>query len=85
MSVQVEMQTNHPILEVDQVTKDFGGLRAVNRVSLTMERGKVYGLVGPNGAGKTTLFNVLTAFLKPDDGEIYYKSKSNESTRCCSG
>jgi ABC-type branched-subunit amino acid transport system ATPase component len=75
MRIQVESQTNHPILEVDQVTKDFGGLRAVNRVSLTMEKGKVYGLVGPNGAGKTTLFNVLTGFLKPDSGEIYYKSR----------
>ena len=59
---------------VDKLSKDFGGLRALNGVSLSMEQGRVYGLVGPNGAGKTTLFNVLTGFLKPDAGTIRYKS-----------
>jgi branched-chain amino acid transport system permease protein len=59
---------------VERLSKNFGGLRALSQVSLSMEKGRVYGLVGPNGAGKTTLFNVLTGFLKPDEGAIYYKS-----------
>jgi branched-chain amino acid transport system permease protein len=63
-----------PIMVVENLSKNFGGLRALSNVSLSMEKGRVYGLVGPNGAGKTTLFNVLTGFLKPDDGAIYYKS-----------
>jgi ABC-type branched-subunit amino acid transport system ATPase component len=62
------------IMLVDRVTKVFAGLKAVDNVSLAMDKGKIYGLVGPNGAGKTTLFNVLTGFLKPDSGDIYYKS-----------
>ena len=75
MSVQVDPNTKKPMVVVEQVVKDFGGLRAVSGVSLTVEEGKVYGLVGPNGAGKTTLFNLMTGFLKPNSGEIYYKSK----------
>jgi branched-chain amino acid transport system permease protein len=59
---------------VERLSKNFGGLRALNNVSLTMDQGRVYGLVGPNGAGKTTLFNLLTGFLKPDQGDIYYKA-----------
>jgi ABC-type branched-subunit amino acid transport system ATPase component len=69
-----EMPLDRKIMEVEGVTKFFARLRAVSNVSLTMDKGKIYGLVGPNGAGKTTLFNVLTGFLKPDSGEIYYKS-----------
>ncbi len=59
---------------VEQVVKDFGGLRAVSDVSLKLDKGRIYGLVGPNGAGKTTLFNLMTGFLKPTKGEIYYQS-----------
>ena len=69
-----ETLAEEKMMVVDGVTKDFSGLKAINNVSLTMGRGKIFGLVGPNGAGKTTLFNVLTGFLKPDRGEIYYKS-----------
>ena len=75
MNVQVDRQNKPPMVAVEQVVKDFGGLRAVNNVSLTIDTGKVYGLVGPNGAGKTTLFNLMTGFLKPNSGQIYYKSK----------
>ena len=65
-------QHNNPILSVRNVYKRFGGLMAVNGVSLEVKRGSITGLIGPNGAGKTTLFNVLSGFYKPDGGEIYF-------------
>lgn len=58
------------ILETHKLTKDFAGFRAVDKVDLQFEEGRIYALVGPNGAGKTTLFNLLTAFLKPTSGQI---------------
>ena len=59
-----------PILSTDQVTKTFGGIRAVDRCSLSIQAGKITGLIGPNGAGKTTLFNLITGLYAPDDGAI---------------
>jgi len=59
------------ILEVKNITKYFGGIKAVNSVSLKIEKGKIYSLIGPNGAGKTTFFNIISGFLFPDEGEIY--------------
>ncbi|SRR6266568_9119238 len=56
------------ILTVDNVTKSFGGLRAVDGCTLSVAEGSITGLIGPNGAGKTTLFNLVTGFLKPDSG-----------------
>lgn len=58
------------ILEVKNLTMDFGGLRALNNVSLHIQRGKIAALIGPNGAGKTTLFNCLTGIYKPTAGDI---------------
>jgi branched-chain amino acid transport system ATP-binding protein len=52
------------------LTKDFVGLRALDSVSLTLERGEILGLIGPNGSGKTTLINVVTGFLKPTEGRV---------------
>ncbi len=72
---------NQELMVIDGVSKFFSGLTAVQDVSLNISPGKVFGLVGPNGAGKTTLFNVLTGFLKPDKGEVYYKSKRITETR----
>ncbi|MCX8117068.1 MAG: ABC transporter ATP-binding protein [Desulfobacterota bacterium] len=61
-----------PFLEVKNLTKTFGGLRAVNRVSFSMEREEILGLIGPNGAGKTTLLRLMTGILKPDEGSITF-------------
>jgi len=63
------------ILKVENVTKNFGGVSAVRNCSLEVKRGVITGLIGPNGAGKTTLFNIITGFLKPNEGHIYFKNE----------
>jgi branched-chain amino acid transport system ATP-binding protein len=60
------------ILEVEDVTKDFGGLRAVSQVDLRLDPGEILGLIGPNGAGKTTLFNMITGIYAPSTGRIRF-------------
>lgn len=69
------MQDSAPILEVEDVTKAFDGVRAVNRCNLSVRRGTITGLIGPNGAGKTTLFNLITGFLKPTAGRILFRGE----------
>src|SRR3546814_313191 len=60
------------MLEISQLVKEFGGLRAVDDVSFTLRANTITGLVGPNGAGKTTLFNTIAGFHKPDSGMISF-------------
>ncbi|MEV7779235.1 ABC transporter ATP-binding protein [Kitasatospora sp. NPDC088351] len=62
-----------PLLEVSGVTMRFGGLTAVNNVSLTVGEGEIIGLIGPNGAGKTTFFNCLTGLYVPTEGRVAYR------------
>jgi branched-chain amino acid transport system ATP-binding protein len=62
-------------LEVKGITKNFGGLRAVNDVNFSMQRDQVLGLIGPNGAGKTTLLRLITGVLKPDTGSVRFMGK----------
>ena len=64
-----------PILLVDRVVKRFGGVTAVNGVSLSLEAGRIYGLIGPNGSGKTTLFNCITGVEQSDGGQIRFKGQ----------
>ena len=63
------------MLEVKNIGISFGGLKAVDNFSLTIERGQLYGLIGPNGAGKTTIFNLLTGVYKADHGSIFLDGK----------
>jgi branched-chain amino acid transport system ATP-binding protein len=64
------------LLQVSGVSKVFGGLRAVHRVSFDLAEGEILGLIGPNGAGKTTLFNVVSGFMRPDEGTVTYWEES---------
>ena len=64
------------LLSIRDVTRRFGGIVAIDDVSLDVERGQIVGLIGPNGAGKTTLFNVITRLYKPDSGELEFDGKS---------
>lgn len=64
------------LLEVDGVSRRFGGVVALDHVSMTVRRGEVVGLIGPNGAGKTTLFNLITGIYRPDTGDIRFAGRS---------
>ncbi|MEE9418881.1 MAG: ABC transporter ATP-binding protein [Desulfatiglandaceae bacterium] len=64
-----------PFLEIEDLNKGFGGLRAVDRVGFTMGRDEILGMIGPNGAGKTTILRLITAILKPDSGLIRFRGK----------
>ncbi|MGA2465723.1 MAG: ABC transporter ATP-binding protein [Thermodesulfobacteriota bacterium] len=62
--------------EAKGITKEFGGLTAVNKVTFHINRGEIFGLIGPNGAGKTTLFNLVAGVYKPDGGSIEFNGKA---------
>ena len=64
------------ILKLVDVTKSFGGLKAVHNLSLEVNEGDILGLIGPNGAGKTTVFNLITGFLHPENGDIIFNGHS---------
>jgi len=65
-----------PLLTVEHVTRRFGGIVALDGVSIDSEPGEIVGLIGPNGAGKTTLFNVITRLYKPQSGDLRFEGKS---------
>ncbi len=64
--------SNNKILHTEKVVKNFGGLTAVNKVSMDVREGQIYGLIGPNGAGKTTFLNCIAGSLKPSAGKVYF-------------
>lgn len=67
-----------PLLTVNDLTKNFGGLAAVSHVNITLEENELIGLIGPNGAGKTTLFNLLTGVYEPSSGDVLLKIGKKE-------
>jgi branched-chain amino acid transport system ATP-binding protein len=69
------MNMRPSFLEVQSLTKHFGGLTAVDSVSFQVDRGQIVGLIGPNGAGKTTLLRLITGILRPDSGKVRFKGK----------
>lgn len=75
------MAEKHKLLEVKGLTMDFGGLRAVDSVSLEVHEGEIAALIGPNGAGKTTFFNCITGIYTPTKGDILLHPKGLESRR----
>lgn len=63
------------LLEIKNLSRSFGGLKALDSLDASIEGGSMTGLIGPNGAGKTTLFNVITGVLEPDSGKVYFKGE----------
>ncbi len=67
--------SGEPLLRVEGLGKSFGGVKAVDGVSFTLEENEVLGVIGPNGSGKTTLVNLITGFIKPTTGRIYFQGR----------
>ena len=68
----MEQPDTDNLLQAKNLSKSFGGIKAVNNARIEVNRGSISGLIGPNGAGKTTLFNLLSNFIKPDSGSIHF-------------
>ena len=66
-------EEKEPIIKVRNISKTFGGVKALNNVSFDLIEGEVMGVIGPNGSGKTTLVNLITGFVKPDSGEVFFR------------
>lgn len=75
MNGQPHTSDQQPLLRVQDLSKSFGGVRAVVRVSFDLNKGELLGIIGPNGSGKTTLVNLITGFVKPDSGEVTYQGE----------
>lgn len=74
---------NSTVLSVRNISKSFGGIRAVNDVSFEVGKGEVLGLIGPNGSGKSTLFNCVLGQLRPDQGEVHVNGRAVAGMRAC--
>jgi len=67
------------LLEIRNVSQEFGGLRALDSVNLQVRQKEIFGLIGPNGAGKTTLFNLITGIYKPTEGQVLFRGRNIEN------
>ena len=74
------MKTDKNILQINNLTKYFGGLAAVSNCSLKIKEGTITGIIGPNGSGKTTLFNLISGNLKPNSGKVFFNSQDITKT-----
>jgi len=72
--------TDEPILQVKEVTKTFGGIIALNRVSFEVGKGEILGIIGPNGSGKTTVVNCITGFIKASSGNVFFQGRNITGT-----
>jgi branched-chain amino acid transport system ATP-binding protein len=72
---------SNSLLEVRNITMQFGGVRAIDNLSFKVEEGQIYGLIGPNGAGKTTIFNIITGNYFPTEGSIIFDKKDITGTK----
>jgi branched-chain amino acid transport system ATP-binding protein len=70
------MTDTNPILELEEVSINFGGLQAIDRLSFRVENGEIFSLIGPNGAGKTTAINVITGIYSPVEGNVYFQGQT---------
>ncbi|HQP32160.1 MAG TPA: ATP-binding cassette domain-containing protein, partial [Deltaproteobacteria bacterium] len=70
-----------PVLDVRGLTMEFGGLRALNAIDLSIARGEIVALIGPNGAGKTTFFNCITGIYQPTRGDVYITAADDTEER----
>jgi ABC-type branched-subunit amino acid transport system ATPase component len=70
------MTNSNPILEMVEVSINFGGLQAIDRLSLRVKNGEIFSLIGPNGAGKTTAINVITGIYPPIEGEVFFEGQT---------
>jgi len=75
IKLSITGKNNMALLSIDNLSKAFGGVMAINRVSFTLDDGEILGLIGPNGSGKTTLFNLISGLLKPGTGSIRFSGK----------
>ena len=64
------------ILEAVNISKFYGGFCALDNVSMAIDEGEFVSIIGPNGAGKTTMINVFTGFLRPEEGQVFFKGKN---------
>ena len=71
-----ERSNSYTFLSIEKVTKDFGGLRALNDVSFNVEKGNITAMIGPNGSGKTTMFNIINGLLRPTQGEVVFEGEA---------
>ena len=75
------MTDSNPILELVEVSINFGGLQAIDRLSFRVENGEIFSLIGPNGAGKTTAINVITGIYPPVEGDVYFEGQTLSKKR----
>ena len=74
------MQSDSNILQIDNLSKYFGGLAAVSNCSLNIKKGSITGIIGPNGSGKTTLFNLIAGNLIPSEGKVLFQNEDITGT-----
>jgi len=75
LGVPFIVSSSNYILELKDISKNFGGLQAINRLSFKVEKGLIFSIIGPNGAGKTTAINMITGIYPPGSGEIFFEGQ----------